>query len=310
MKRIAAGTYFVIGIDGGGTKTAAVLADARGKILIQKEGASSNYHAIGEDQARDNLKKLIVPLVRKYLVRSIAFGLAGLDSKKDLSILKKMVGSILPRGVLFSLHNDAEIALEAMSCPGPKVLVISGTGSAIWAQCDGLKVKAGGLSFLLADEGSAYDFGMKALRAAARSFDGRGQKTILEKLILKKTGAKNIPDAAAKIYLELHESLGDIQTNVASFAPLVGIAFGKRDAVARKILEDAADELFLGVQAVVQKLNIIDTNLCVGYVGSTFRAPLMKNLLSAKIKNIAPKACFVGTVNPVFGAVQIALRQM
>ena len=323
MKRRIPGINFVIGVDGGGTKTVAVVADERGKIVARKDGGPTNYHAAGEKCARDNLKRLLAPLLRRYRVRNIVFGFAGLDSQKDHAVYQRIVKAVLRQNVSFSLYNDAEIALEAMPRLDFRVLVIAGTGSAIWGQRGDKKVKAGrrhaeagyglakagGLDFLLSDEGSAYYLGLEALRAAVRSFDGRGQKTILEGLVLKRAKAKDIPDTATKIYLALQNRPEDFKTYIASFAPLVGTAFAKNDKVAKTILEESANELFLGAKAVVKRLKLANAELCVGYVGSAFRAPLMKNLLSAKIKKLAPKARFIDVINPVAGAVKMALRE-
>jgi len=314
--------FFVIGVDAGATKTTAAVADERGKILARKEGGPTNYHAAGQVHSRENLRKLLAPFLRKYRVGNIVFGFAGLDSRKDLLVYQKIVRSVLSKGIHFSLYNDAEVALEAMPCSDPKVLVIAGTGSTVWAQRCGNKVKAGrrhaeagyglakagGLDFLLSDEGSAYDLGMRVLRSAVRSFDGRGQKTMLEQLVLKKTRAKTIPDAAAKIYLESHKRPENFKTYIASFAPLVGIAFARKDKAAKTILEESANELFLGVKAVVKRLKLTNSELCVGYVGSAFLAPLLKDLLSVKIKKLAPKARFIDFIDPVRGAIKMAIK--
>src|SRR3989344_6667654 len=300
---------FVIGVDGGGTKTVAAVADEKGKSVARRKGWPTNYHAVGQTHSRENLRKLLAPFLREYRVRNIVFGFAGLDSRKDRVVYQKIARAVLPKDTPFSLYNDAAAALEAMSCSDPKVLVIAGTGSTIWAQRGNKKVKAGGLDFILSDEGSAYDLGMRVLRAAVRSFDGRGQKTILEGLVLKRAKAKDIPDTATKIYLALQNRPEDFKTYIASFAPLVGTAFAKNDKVAKTILEESANELFLGAKAVVKRLKLANAELCVGYVGSAFRAPLMKNLLSAKIKKLAPKARFIDVINPVAGAVKMALRK-
>jgi N-acetylglucosamine kinase-like BadF-type ATPase len=302
---------FVIGVDGGGTKTIAMVADEFGRNLERKKGGPTNYHSSGIRISRRNLKKLLSPFVRRYPIDTVVFGFAGLDSDKDFLVYKKIVSRILPMRIHFELYNDAETAIEAIPGDDPKFLIVAGTGSTVWAQRGGEKAKAGGFDFLLSDEGSAYDLGMRALRAAVRSFDGRGKKTILEKLILRKVRAKDMSEVAAKIYFTFQRHPEDFKTSIASFAPLVGAAFQKKDVVAEKILKESANELSLGVKAVAKKLHFMPSDPCIiGYVGSVFQAPLLKDFLTEKIKKLFPKARFADSIDPVVGAVKIALDRL
>ena len=84
--------------------------------------------------------------------------------------------------------------------------------------------------------------------------------------------------------------------------------FFRSDPLAAAIQQDAAEELFVGARAVIKKLHMEKTRVCVGYAGSNFKAPLLKSLLTRKIKKIAPRAYFVSTIKPVEGAVLLALK--
>jgi len=309
MRRSGAKKEYVLGIDGGATKSVAALADMNGKIVVLKRGESINIHSIGEARTRKHLKELLSSFIRKYPVRGAVFGLAGLNTKKDETVYRNLIKKILPSRVRFAVYNDTKIALEA-TCggAGARILIVSGTGSNVYGEYRGKQVRAGGWDFLLGDEGSAYEFGMKAIRAAIRSYDGRGRKTILENLVLKKAGVSTIPVLIDTIYAIWHKRPNELKYYIASFSSLVDTAFAKGDPLAAAIQKDAAEELFLGARAVIKKLHMGKTRVCVGYAGSNFKAPLLKSLLTRKIKKIAPRAYFVSTIKPVEGAVLLALK--
>ncbi len=126
--------------------------------------------------------------------------------------------------------------------------------------------------------------------------------------MLKKLKAKNIPNAATSIYLYIQKHPSEFKTYIASFAPLADLAFKNNDGVAKRILKEAVDELFLGVKAVANKLAFKDKEVYIGYVGSVFTAPIIKSLLSAKIKKLIPQAHFISNIVPVNGAVLMALK--
>ncbi|MFH1462654.1 MAG: BadF/BadG/BcrA/BcrD ATPase family protein [bacterium] len=301
---------YVIGVDGGASKTTIAVANLQGEIVEKAKGGPTNYLAVGEIRARSNLKKIILPLLQKYQnIENIVFGFAGLNNKKDFLVFQRIVRSMIPKGVKFALYNDAVIAMEATCEEKPRILIVAGTGSSALGQNGKKTIKAGGREFLLTDEGSAYDFGIRALRSAVKSFDGRGQKTILESLVLKKAGAKDIPGLVMKVQMVWQKKPGEFKKYVASFTRLLGEAFIKKDKVAGAIIEQGAEELFFGAEAVIKNLGIKNQKICVGYVGSSFKLPFLKILLSAKIKRLAPKAYFISSIESVVGAVKLALKK-
>ncbi len=300
--------YF-IGVDGGATQSSAAVAGTNGKIISRKSGPALNYHAIGEKQCEKNLRKLLQPLLKKYkVVKTIVIGFAGLDSPQDRQAYKKIVKKVLPRNIKALLFNDAEIALEA-ACfdhKKPRILIICGTGSSVYGEYGNKKAKAIGWGFLLGDDGSAFWLGSWALRSAVRVWDGREKKTVLEKLVLRKAGKKDISQLIPEIYDYWHEKPEEFKKYIASFATLFHEA--KKDSVAKKIIEQAAEELALGARAVAKKLGIRNKPFCVGFIGSGFKNPGLLPALVGKIKKQHPKVHFVYNVNPLQGAVNLAIK--
>jgi len=300
---------YVIGVDGGATKSTAALADLDGNIIKVKRGQSINYHGVGKARAKSHLNALLGGLLKKYSVRAAVLGLAGLNTTRDQRFYNQVVRHTVPRGVRTLVVNDTKIALEA-ACPGDpaRLLIVSGTGSNIYGEHKKKNARAGGWDFLVGDEGAGYEFGMKAIRAAIRSYDGRENKTVLEKLVLKKARARTVPDLINKIYKVWHERPNELKYYIASFSPVVDQAFDRGDSEARNIIKNGAEELYLGARAVIKKLRMEKSRLCVGLAGSNFNAPGLKQQLTRKIKTIAPKAYVVSPVTPVEGAIRLAIR--
>ena len=175
-----------LGVDGGATKTIAVIIDESGKIIYKKRGGGASHHSIGIKRVEENLCQLVSFIEKKRFKISYAcFGLAGIDSKKDhrvvYSMLRHKIGKLLKCPII--LLNDSQLILPSIGAENG-VAVIGGTGSNFYAKNGNKEARASGLGFILSDEGSAFDIGVRILRATVKSFDGRGKKTILEKLVL------------------------------------------------------------------------------------------------------------------------------
>jgi len=304
---------YYLGVDGGATKSIAGVAEADGKIISQKSGPALNYHMLGEDLCERNLRYLLQPFFKKYKrIERVVIGFAGLDTSKDLKIYKKITRKVVPQNTKILIFNDAEIALAA-ACPknkGARILVICGTGSSVYGEFKNKKAKAIGWDFLLGDQGSAYWLGLSALREVIKSWDGRGRKTILEKLVLKKAGKKNISQLIPEIYKNWQERPREFKKYIASFAALFQKTRSVKDPVARKIIQEAAQELFLGVEAVIRKLRVREKDsVCLGFIGSGFKNPGLLPSLVGKIKKTHPKVNFTYNVNPLRGAIELAINK-
>ena len=301
----------LIGVDGGATKSSALLADFNGKIIAERKGRALNYHAVGQKQAEENLRKLLSPFFKKYKgIKTAVIGFAGLDTAYDLRIYKKIVKRVFPAKINFFLFNDARIALEAVSADRnlPRVLIISGTGSSVYGEFKNKQAKAIGWDFLAGDEGSAYWMGMEAIKRTVQFWDGRGKKTILGEMVLRKTRSQNMSQFLSKLYRDWHEKHRDFKKQIASFALEVKKAFSKGDPVAKEIVREGALQLALGVEAVVKRLKVERETVCVGFVGSNFKISGLLTSLCLKIKKKHSRVNFVYKVDPVRGAINLALK--
>jgi len=305
--------YF-LGIDGGGTKTHFALADQDGNILARAKTGQMNVHNASEKEIKDHLKqgwRLICEqahITPATHLAGIAAGLAGLDAPQDFAEAKQVFAAFFkrqkPRHV--TLVNDTVIGLFAGSQEKNAIAVIGGTGSNCYGHnARGKQAWAGGLDYLLSDEGSGYEMGVKALKASAKSADGRGPKTKLESMILKHFRVKTIRELIPLVY-----GHGFGKFDIGQIALLVEKAALAGDKIAKQIAQEAANELLLLVRTVAQKLAFTKSTVFdVVMIGGVLQHdPIVTRVFKKGLKISFPKARpIIPQSDPVMGAVRLAL---
>ena len=240
----------VLGIDGGGTRTVALLAaarDAGGDIAAQILGRGvsgpSNYQAVGRTAAFASLQGAVAQAfaeagIGRGPVAAACLGLAGADRAGDRSMLTDWAASI-QLAARVRIENDGMIVLAAGTPAGWGIAVIAGTGSfAIARTPEGLIARAGGWGYLFGDEGSAYAVAIAGLRAAARAADGRGPASKLAERFCARLKIDRTESLVPAVY-----GSGLDRAGIAALVDEVTGAACDGDAVAISILESAADEL-------------------------------------------------------------------
>lgn len=241
----------IIGVDGGGTKTLALLADLDGNALARGLSGPSNYNAVGFDAACSALENAIRQAKQNIPgeISALCLGLAGVDRSEDRERFQSWAQNKFPRTMIIVV-NDAEILLAAGSLTGVAIALVCGTGSIVYGRAiTGELVRAGGWGYLFGDEGSGYSIGAAALRAVMQAHDGRGPSTLLTQLILEKRALNTPLDLVRSIY-----GAESPRLEVAATAELVEQAASQGDAVAISILEEAAQALARSVAAVYPRL--------------------------------------------------------
>jgi N-acetylglucosamine kinase-like BadF-type ATPase len=242
------------------------------------------------------------------------FGLAGLDSPKDMATMSRAVRSmrLARRGVGEGrkdiVENDWRTAVAGAFVDEPGVTLIAGTGCVAAAQGGkGRRVaRVGGWGHIVDDRGSGYDIGRDALYAALRDYDGRGPKTTLLRLVMEELGAKEPQGIIAKVYVE-----GMRVSEVASLSAVVGRAANEGDEVAVGILREKGAILGELVVSAASRLDMLDTRFGVSLHGGVFKAgqPIL-DPLKETIRWAAPLAEVVeAELPPPCGAVVLLLRR-
>ena len=129
------GKPYVIGVDGGGTKTLAVAATLDGEVIATARSGPSNYQSAGRDAAASNIAKAIAEIAEATAAPegclAIYYALAGADRPLDFEIIEEIVGGITPHPPWpqWKVDNDAlaPLALGSEDCTG--VVLICGTGT-------------------------------------------------------------------------------------------------------------------------------------------------------------------------------------
>lgn len=268
-----------LGVDGGATKTLAVIVDVMGRELGRGTAGSGNQAAVGPERAVASIRTAVAEAMRQ-VEGSEPFcaawiGLAGVDRPGDRD---RLLPHLRTLAETVRLTNDAELALTALT-GAVGVAVIAGTGSiALGRDTAGKTARAGGWGHIIGDEGSGYELGRRALQAAARASDGRGPQTALLPAIVREWDLPRADGMIGHVYPD-----GDKGT-IARLSALVFAAARTGDDVARRIVREAATELALATIAVGKMLDFADEKLPVALAGgmliheADFRAIVLRRI--------------------------------
>jgi N-acetylglucosamine kinase-like BadF-type ATPase len=258
---------YVLGLDAGGTKTVALLADETGHVIGEARAGGANLLTHGELEVEKVLHDVMDRAAGGRTVAAVCLGMAGVDRAQDETVLRGILRRLGHRDAV-RVVNDAVIALVAGASARIGLVVLSGTGSiAYGADAQGRIARSGGLGFILADEGSAQWLGREALRAAVRAADGRGPQTALLALALEALKAQGLSDLTATVYERFTSP-----SSLGSVAWTVEAAIGLGDPVASEILDRGASELAVAARAVHRQLIFAPGPLAVVLAGGAFRA--------------------------------------
>ncbi|MFZ3100459.1 MAG: BadF/BadG/BcrA/BcrD ATPase family protein [Minisyncoccales bacterium] len=299
---------FVIGVDGGGTKTAAALADLDGKIVARAVSGGSSVRDFGIELAAENVVKAIYDLIKRrknIKIASVFIGLPAMEEeykdKKPVIIRElkkhKKITQIFKGKV--AIGSDQQVAFRAGSYAKDGVVAICGTGTAIHGWNGKKEFLADNQGWV--SKGSAIWIGNKVMEAVAEDLDGRGQKTILSDLVFKKYKFKEINDLLKFLYM-------DSPADLPGLAPICDHAANRKDKIAQEILIAAGIEIARAVIAVAQRLDF-DGQVPLVLVGGVYKSRWVADAAANEIERRYPnKFDFVFAADPVVGAVKLAIE--
>ena len=217
---------------------------------------------------------------------SIFVGTAGGKPKvlKDMHKAISLSPSLKISGPLV-IDHDLRTALYSGLPDGKGIVLIVGTGSAAWGvDKKGKEVLVSGWNHWLGETGG-YELGIKAIIAATRSVDGRGEKTVLEKIVAEKFALKDFEEISSLVKAPFVDS-----PKIASLSPFVVQAALSGDLVAKRIVKEMIDEMDCSVHAAARRAGLRN-NLKVVLVGGIFRSKLnlvahLKRRARKWIKNV------------------------
>jgi N-acetylglucosamine kinase-like BadF-type ATPase len=296
------------GLDGGGTKTQAVIVDRGGREIARATSGPSNYHSVGQAATHASLHAAIGQVLVQAGAKpddlaAIGLGMAGVARLQDVQVMRALLAQVAPTTCLAITH-DAETALVGGIGRRYGAILIAGTGAIAYGiNAGGETQRADGWGYLLGDDGSGYWIGRQALRATARACDGRSSKTTLANQILVALGLHACDELVERVYgrdLSVPE--------IAALAPVVLAAALREDRVARGILCQAGAQLGHTLCTVLRRLNMGAQAFEIVLLGGVLSAEsLVRETVVAALEDFAPAAKVIEPRNSAaFGAALLA----
>lgn len=298
---------FLVGIDGGGSTVRVAVAAPALDVVGQSEGGAANPSAIGREAAAESIREtmraaLHAADVAPRQVAAVGIGVAGAAASHSAAWLREVVSAVTP-GALVVPSADYEIALVGALGRRRGVLVLAGTGSlAYGVNARGRSKLVGGWGTLLGDEGSGGWLGLEGLRAVVRAADRRGPATALTGLLLRELELSDARDLIPWLYRA-------DQPRTPAIARLAGTVLAAAeagDAVARDLVERAADELAGAARAVIRALTM--RHPPIAFAGGLLSAD--NPLSTALCARLDLPARPVPQYPPVMGAVLLAQERL
>jgi N-acetylglucosamine kinase-like BadF-type ATPase len=303
---------YIIGIDGGGTKTEGVLTDLAGTILARRITGATNPNDVTLPVSVERLHILCMDLLHEAGLSghhlptvSVFGGIAG--GINHGSHLENALREKMPTVGHLAIRSDIHILLTGELPTGDGACIICGTGSACFFRREADIIRIGGWGYLLDSGGSGYDIGRDALEAVLRAFDGRGEKTCLTELLTEHLGGA--------VNTRITEIYSEGKPYIAACAPLVFKAARLGDTVAEAILTRNARKLAEYAEAAWKwaaaegRTPPETLPVVMGGGISVKEAPHWQARILALTSPDVPLSLTVAEMPPVFGAVVEALKQ-
>ncbi len=297
-----------IGVDGGGTKTAYVVANENNEILFQTEGEGSSYRESSIDTVLGQLRNTVELCLKECNLEikdcsGVVIGLPcyGESEKEDTEIDQKM--KTVFHDMNYKVVNDVEVGWAGSLNLADGVNIVAGTGSiAFGRNHDKKTARSGGWSTFFSDEGSCYWLGRRTMEYFGKEADGRLEKGPLYDVVMNHYGIKNefeFIDISENELIPFRDKVAQVQRLLYDAAKL-----GDKNAIA--LYEEASNELFLIIQGVVKQLELTGKNFNWSYSGGLFHAlEFVLPHLEARVSKLGGQLVKPSTT-PVMGAFLLA----
>lgn len=296
---------YIIGIDGGGTKSSCVFADESGKPIYETSGGPANFLIIGTENAAYNILTAIQSGLRKLEasaenISMILCGAAGAGRKHHSESLKNALMKKLPEEIKIFVESDARIALEGALAGEPGAILIAGTGSVIFGKDGSGKIfRAGGYGRVIGDEGSGHSIGAATLNLISKMIDGREAE------------GEMLQDFNVIFHIDNEDDLINLVHNPGFDIPSIAMftikSAEKGIPEAEKILDQESDELIKHITAIKNKLNLKPLKLVL--IGSLAEnSNYYSKLLIKKINRLENVELTKKQYSPEMGAILMAKK--
>ncbi len=308
--RSAKSPQYYLGVDAGGSKTHALIANEIGEVVGFGQAGPGNWEGVGLDGLTQSLtesigKALAESRITIKDVSSCGMGLAGFDWPSQRSMI---LDAITPLGLdcPVDIVNDSTLGIFAGAADGWGVSVVSGTGCNCRGWSRDLKREGrvvGGGSYWSGEYAGGYDIAARAMRAVTFEWNKRGPATALSPAFISSLGAKDLADLVEGVYVgryDFNPGLIMLVFDVATHG----------DEEALDVIRWAGNELGQLACGVIRQLNFENEHFDVVLIGSLFEGhPLMKETMGETIHKVAAGARLIRlSAPPVIGGVVFAMQ--
>jgi N-acetylglucosamine kinase-like BadF-type ATPase len=305
----------VLAIDGGNSKTDLALVRADGELLALVRGPLSSPHHIGLAGALQVIDDLLLEALSDAGIENGAgpvadigqLLLAGVDFPSEVDEMQRAAAA---RGFArkLTVGNDTLAVLRAGTEEGWGVAVVCGAGiNCVGVAPDGRQARFPALGWTTGDWGGGYDVGLAATIAAARSEDGRGEKTTLERAVPAHFGLETPMQLAEAVHAGRIE-----QRRVIELAPVV-FAEAERDPEAAAIVDRLAEEVVTMIRVILERLDLSEKPVPVALGGGLMQSgdERLIGAVKAGLARVAPAASVhVTSSPPIVGAALLGLDEL
>ncbi|MFT4166884.1 MAG: BadF/BadG/BcrA/BcrD ATPase family protein [Microlunatus sp.] len=292
----------LLAIDGGGTKTILAAANRDGEIVLWLDAVGIN--PMDNPAWHSDLMRLFAAAGRE--AASAQYGVLALPAFGEVDSItneqRAAANSLL--ACRHEVINDVDAAHVGAFAGGSGVLVLAGTGSMVWARDDrGRSLRVGGWGDAFGDEGSAYWIGREAIARVSHVLDGRLHAKAFADGVFNFLGLDG--DAPQNALLQWVVGLDHQRSKIAAVSAVVDQLAMQGDQTATSILDEAAQQLALHVEAARQRLGP-GSSYPWSYAGGVFASRHVRKRL-AELLGCEP---VIPQLAPIGGALLRAARHL
>lgn len=303
----------IMGVDGGGSKTYAVITDAEGKLLGEGLAGGANYQKIGLDQAIDHISTAINQALAQAGVQHqdidfVQYTLAGADREADIIRLESGLKQIPVAN--WNLACDTLAGLRAGSRDNAGIVLVCGSGTnAFGRSVDGRVVQTGGFGYLYGDFAGGNHMAIETFRAAVRSWEHRDIPSVLTDKVPAFLGFSSM-EALLDDFLDRH-----VRTVPTELTIVLHEAAEAGDTLATRLLTEVGYELGNAANSVMKRLGSFGVDeIPIVLIGSVFQkgqsSCLLQGLEEALRKQKNSYSIEIPMMEPVFGAVLLGMDEL
>jgi N-acetylglucosamine kinase-like BadF-type ATPase len=292
-----------LGIDGGGTKTEAVITNHLGKVIGRGQAPGSNPHNLDFSSVTAHITQAISTTgIKIEQFQGACLGIAGLDNSAQINQFRHTLATQLNAKHL-DVYNDGYIGFRSGSAANSGICLIASTGNNCYGLYpDGHTISAGDWGYLLGDEGSGFFIGQSLLKQTAKEYDGRQELSALSAKVYQHYHLSDFASLSQHIYSQPSQI-----SVVADLAKIINSPELANHPYILSLTTTVVDNLYAAFETVYRQLQPA-SSLPLVLVGKLFLAQLLitKPLLNKIYTQYPATEIIFPTISPAEAAAVIA----